>query len=71
MACGRVAAKHELVRLALRDATVLVDGEQRMPGRGAYVCGAACLRRAAARGRLAGSFRRAVSLDPQTVESVG
>ena len=47
-----------------------VDRAQRMPGRGAYVCGGECLRRAAARGRLRASFRRAVSIDAQTVESV-
>jgi predicted RNA-binding protein YlxR (DUF448 family) len=67
------------VRLALREQTpagagpaaVVVDHAQRLPGRGTYVCGAECLRRAPARGRLGGSFRRAVSIDPQTVESVG
>jgi predicted RNA-binding protein YlxR (DUF448 family) len=64
--------------LALRDGgehgdavALTVDRDQRMPGRGAYVCGGECLRRAAARGRLRASFRRAVSIDAQTVESVG
>jgi predicted RNA-binding protein YlxR (DUF448 family) len=78
VACRRSAPKRELVRLALRDARdggagtleVIVDPTQTMPGRGAYVCGVACLRRAIARGRLAGAFRRAVSIDPQTVESM-
>jgi predicted RNA-binding protein YlxR (DUF448 family) len=59
------------VRLALRDDAVVVDECQRLPGRGAYVCGRDCLRAAATRGRLRASFRRAVSIDPQTVESVG
>jgi predicted RNA-binding protein YlxR (DUF448 family) len=47
--CGRVAAKHELLRIALagpqsaprgagaRPATV-IDRDARLPGRGAYVC---------------------------------
>ena len=72
MSCGRIAAKGELVRLALRDDTaVAFDRAQTMPGRGAYVCNADCLRRAVTRGRLRGAFRRSVSIDPQTVESVG
>jgi len=70
--CGRIAAKRELVRLALAEgAAVRVDRAQALPGRGAYVCGAGCLRRAVARGRLRAAFRRPVSIDPQTVESVG
>ena len=59
------------MRLALHDGVVVVDAAQRMPGRGAYVCRGECLRGAAARGRLRASFRRAVSIDAQTVESVG
>jgi predicted RNA-binding protein YlxR (DUF448 family) len=59
------------VRLALCGDAVVVDRAQRLPGRGAYVCGGECLRHAAARGRVRASFRRAVSIDAQTVESVG
>jgi predicted RNA-binding protein YlxR (DUF448 family) len=78
VACGRIAPKHELLRLALRAAgdplsarsAVTVDHAQTMPGRGAYVCSAECLRRAADGRRLGGAFRRAVSIDAQTVESV-
>jgi len=62
------------VRLALREpgaAAVVVDRAQTMPGRGAYVCGADCMRRASAGGRLPRAFRRAVSIDAQSLESVG
>jgi predicted RNA-binding protein YlxR (DUF448 family) len=64
------------VRLALRDPAapgpgpLAVDRSQTMPGRGGYVCGADCLRRAVARRRLPRAFRRAVSIDAQTVESL-
>jgi predicted RNA-binding protein YlxR (DUF448 family) len=71
VACGRSAAKVELVRLVVRDGVLAVDREQRLAGRGAYVCGGACLRRAAARGGISRSLRRHVTIDAQTVESVG
>jgi len=39
LACGRKAAKAELLRIARRaDGDVAVDLLQRLPGRGAYVC---------------------------------
>jgi len=76
--CGRSAPKGELARLALTDpapvgagAVLVVDRAQRMPGRGAYVCSDACLARARRRGGLQRAFRRPVSIDAQTVESVG
>jgi predicted RNA-binding protein YlxR (DUF448 family) len=64
------------VRLALHEPAaagstpLAVDRAQTMPGRGAYVCGGDCLRRAVARRRLPRAFRRAVSIDAQTVESL-
>jgi predicted RNA-binding protein YlxR (DUF448 family) len=76
--CGRSAPKSELARLALTGAPsagagamLVVDRAQRMPGRGAYVCSDACLARARRRGGLQRAFRRPVSIDAQTVESVG
>jgi len=73
--CGRSAPKTELARLALADppsrGELVVDRAQRMPGRGAYVCSDACLARARRRGGLQRAFRRPVSIDAQTVESVG
>ncbi len=71
MACGRGAAKAELVRLVARDGAATVDRAQTLPGRGAYVCGAGCLGRAASRGALARALRRQVTIDAQTVESLG
>jgi predicted RNA-binding protein YlxR (DUF448 family) len=69
--CGKSAPKGELARLALADGVLTVDRAQRMPGRGAYVCSDACLAVAARRGALQRAFRRQVSIDAQTVESVG
>jgi predicted RNA-binding protein YlxR (DUF448 family) len=62
--------------LALRDpgaagpAALAIDRSQSLPGRGAYVCGGDCLRRAVARRRLSHAFHRAVTIDAQTVESL-
>jgi len=58
------------VRLAISDGVLRIDRDQRMPGRGAYVCSDACLLRSRRRGGLQRSFRRSFSIDPQTVESV-
>jgi predicted RNA-binding protein YlxR (DUF448 family) len=59
------------VRLALRGGHVAVDRPQREPGRGAYVCGRDCLLEAVRRRQLQRAFRQSVSIDAQTVESVG
>jgi predicted RNA-binding protein YlxR (DUF448 family) len=56
--------------LAIGDGVLLVDRDQRMPGRGAYVCSDACLARSRRRGGLQRAFRRSFSIDAQTVESV-
>jgi predicted RNA-binding protein YlxR (DUF448 family) len=71
VACGAVVPKRELVRLALRGDHIAVDHAQREPGRGAYVCGRDCLAEAVRRRLLQRAFRRPVSIDAQTVESVG
>ncbi len=70
MACGRGAAKAELVRIVAHEGSAILDRAQRLPGRGAYVCGAGCLSVAASRGALARAFRRHVTIDAQTVESI-
>jgi predicted RNA-binding protein YlxR (DUF448 family) len=57
--------------LALREGNVVIDRAQRLPGRGTYVCSERCLARARRRGGLQRAFRRSVSIDAQTVESVG
>ncbi|GMV35976.1 MAG: hypothetical protein AMXMBFR61_04840 [Fimbriimonadales bacterium] len=60
--CARKAAKGDLVRLALDPKGRLRrDQRNRLPGRGAYVCGAACARAAAKRGRFERAFRRSVA----------
>lgn len=69
--CGAVRAKPDLLRLALDGRTVVADPAARLPGRGAYVCGAACLERAVHRRALARAFRRTVSAPPELVESIG
>jgi predicted RNA-binding protein YlxR (DUF448 family) len=81
--CGRVAAKSELLRIAIArtaDGTVLAvaDDSATMPGRGAYLCLAAddsgpaerCVALANRRGAIARTLRARVPLDPKLVESV-
>jgi predicted RNA-binding protein YlxR (DUF448 family) len=65
-----VRPKRQLLRLALDGQTVVADTAARLPGRGAYVCDAACLGRAQQRHALAKAFRRSVSVDHELVESV-
>jgi uncharacterized protein len=60
MGCGRKAAKQELRRLVVSgDGEVSVDSKRRAPGRGAYLCGAGCLRAAAKRKAFGRAFRGA------------
>lgn len=63
IACGRQDDKVQLRRIVrLADGSVRFDATGRMPGRGAYVCSAACLE--AARGRrLSRALRTQVSED--------
>ena len=70
VACGRRAPKAALRRLAVRDDRVVADPGGSLPGRGAYVCDAACAQTAIERRACARAFRRAVSVDHDLVESV-
>jgi predicted RNA-binding protein YlxR (DUF448 family) len=83
--CGRIAPKSELMRLvAVRQgagapARASYDLDGRMPGRGAYLCrggdagrpAAECLALASRRGAVARALRCSVTLDPESLESVG
>lgn len=63
MGCGRRAAKPALARLVVIDGEMAVDPDQRLPGRGAYLCPAAgCWERARARRAFARAFGRAVTV---------
>jgi uncharacterized protein len=70
VACGRRAPKATLRRLAVRGDRVVADPCGALPGRGAYVCDAACARAAIQRRAFARAFRRAVSVGDDLVESV-
>jgi predicted RNA-binding protein YlxR (DUF448 family) len=70
VACGRRAPKATLRRLAVIDDRVVADPSCSLPGRGAYVCGAACARAAIDRRAFARAFRRTVSVGDDLVESV-
>jgi len=60
MGCGRKAAKQELRRLVVGGGgEVSVDPKRRAPGRGAYLCGAGCLKAAAKRKAFGRAFRGA------------
>ena len=68
MGCGRRAAKPALARLVVVDGEVVADPEQRLPGRGAYVCPQlGCWQRARARSAFARAFRGHVTVPDDAV----
>jgi predicted RNA-binding protein YlxR (DUF448 family) len=64
--CGARKAQGELTRVALDPGgEVVVDRERRLPGRGAYLCGAGCLTAALKRKAFGRAFRgKAGKVDP-------
>ncbi len=65
VACGRVRAKRDLVRVVRTpDGGVRVDATGKVSGRGAYVCpDTACVDQAVRSGRLAGALERPLAED--------
>lgn len=56
--CGRRDAKEVLLRVALgTDGDLRVDVARTLPGRGAYLCGAGCLKAAVKKKALGRAFR--------------
>jgi predicted RNA-binding protein YlxR (DUF448 family) len=68
--CGLSTAKADLRRVVVAEGRVQADPDQRMPGRGAYVCGRACAERALRRGGLARALRSSVRIDPDLLHSL-
>jgi predicted RNA-binding protein YlxR (DUF448 family) len=68
--CGALAAKSELLRVAVVDGRVQADPAQRLPGRGAYVCDRSCAERAVRRRAFARAFRSSVLIDPDLLHSL-
>lgn len=64
VACGRAAAKRDLVRVVRTpEGDVLVDTAGKLSGRGAYLCSdPACLRSGVEKGRLARALKATLSL---------
>jgi predicted RNA-binding protein YlxR (DUF448 family) len=52
------------------DGRVQADPDQRLPGRGAYVCDRACAERALQRGGFARALRSSVLIDPDLLHSL-
>ncbi len=70
MGCGAPADKPDLLRVVLVDGRVEPDPEQRRPGRGAYVCDRDCADQAIRRSGFQRSFRCAVRIDSNLVDSL-
>lgn len=68
--CGSRRLQVELTRLALgSEGRVVVDRQRRLPGRGAWLCGAGCLAAAVKRKAFGRAFRgRAGLVDPLVLE---
>jgi uncharacterized protein len=69
--CGRIAPKATLCRVAVAGDRVVADPSASLPGRGAYLCNAACADTALRRRAFARAFRRAVAVNEDFVESIG
>jgi predicted RNA-binding protein YlxR (DUF448 family) len=65
-----VRPKRELVRLVIAADRVVRDERATRPGRGAYVCDAACFERARAANGLSRAFRQPVPTPDDTLESL-
>jgi predicted RNA-binding protein YlxR (DUF448 family) len=59
-----------MLRFALRDGVVSQDALRRLPGRGVYVCDAACARRGLTADALRRALRREVIVPDDLLESV-
>ena len=72
LGCRRTRPQRDMVRLIrLPSGTVVVDGENRAAGRGAYVCpDAECLERGLSRGRLGHAFRKPSEAGPDLAAAV-
>lgn len=69
IACGRQAGKGELLRIVrTSDGSAAFDATGRAAGRGAYVCSAACLERAAKAHKLERALR--TKLDQQQYDRI-
>ena len=67
--CGTKKPKGALVRLVLSEGHPVIDQTQREKGRGAYLCGAGCLKSALKRKAFGRAFRGKATLDPAEVEA--
>jgi hypothetical protein len=66
LGCGKRAAKAELIRFAVVNGRIIVDGRCRLAGRGAYSCRQAdCLRLLAKKGKKLARALRCERHDPQ------
>ncbi|HCF59476.1 MAG TPA: DUF448 domain-containing protein [Myxococcales bacterium] len=68
--CGARSPQGALVRLALRDGRVVLDPARRQPGRGAYLCGVSCARKALSRRAFGKAFRGASTAEASLLEQV-
>ncbi len=70
MGCGAQTDKPDLLRVVLVQGRVEPDPAQRRPGRGAYVCDRTCAALAVKRSGFQRSFRAAVRIDSNLVDSL-
>ena len=58
ISCKRKGSKGELIRLVNSQAGIVIDYTEKLPGRGAYVCGEkACIEKGLKEGALSRAFR--------------
>ena len=59
--CRKMYPKHELIKFVLEENAVIIDGNQKKFGRGAYICkNEECIKKAKKKHALSAKFKRAV-----------
>lgn len=69
LGCGKKQPKRAFHRVCLKISAVVADQSQTAPGRGAYLCGAGCVRAAVKKRAFQRAFRTKVELDVTNLEA--
>ncbi len=69
LGCGKKQPKRSLHRVSLSEMALVIDTAQSAPGRGAYLCGAGCVKAAVKKRAFQRAFRTKLELNTMTLEA--
>ncbi len=69
LGCGKKQPKRSLHRVSLSEMVLVIDPAQSAPGRGAYLCGAGCVKSAVKKRAFQRAFRTKLELNTMTLEA--